>query len=334
MFGRRKREEAGGRGGGARGRTPRALREACRAPGAHLPVPGPRRRARGLRRGRQRRAPLLRIRRSGAALGRAADAGLPGARLRQLPALPARRARHPDRGARGAAPASAAPLPEPPPPPPVADSRARTARRPLPLLLRVAAPARRRRWRSRRLPRALATACVAGCPGAEPPPPTPAPTERADAERPAAADAAADGAAQSLDLGRLRTRRREPTPSAGDAFAVLRGVGRTSADATRSSGSTRAGEVVGTPRRSFDSSSHARRSTPSPSGADDRRTVPYWPDGDGRPPALATYRPARLAAASASATVYPSDIDRERALRLPQPQDQLRPSSPRRRPTP
>ena len=50
------------------------------------------------------------------------QAGLPGARLRQLPALPPRRARHSDRGAGGAAaaagrgPAPAAPPPAPPPP--------------------------------------------------------------------------------------------------------------------------------------------------------------------------------------------------------------------------
>ena len=106
MFGRRKREEAAAAEAARESRTSRPVRQACRTARAHLPVPRPRGGPHGLRRGRQRRASLLRLRRSGADLRRAADARLPGARLRQLPALPARRPRHPDRGARGAAPAA------------------------------------------------------------------------------------------------------------------------------------------------------------------------------------------------------------------------------------
>ena len=68
----------------------------------------------------------------GAALGGAADARLPGARLRQLPALPARRAGHPDRGARGAPPPTRADCRAASPAPVPAERRRRRA---APLLL-------------------------------------------------------------------------------------------------------------------------------------------------------------------------------------------------------
>ena len=97
---------------GGRGRPAGAVREAGPAARNGVPVPGPRRRPRRVRRAGDRRAPLLRVRRPGAGLRGAAAQRMPAARLRQLPALPARGPGHPERRAGGPSPppAEGAPL--------------------------------------------------------------------------------------------------------------------------------------------------------------------------------------------------------------------------------
>ena len=208
VFGRRKRQEEAA-AEAAREAERRALfAKLAERPGAHLPVPRPGRRPGRLRRGSQRRPSLLRVRRPGAALGRAADAGLPGARLRQLPALPPRRARHPDRGAGGAAPATGrGPAPAAPAARPAASSRAPSTAATRRSSCSRSCSCSHRRRAAGYLYFGGALGLVAQ--GSATPSPTAEPTSGATPRR----------EREPLPGSGLASPTPEPTPSAGDTFA-------------------------------------------------------------------------------------------------------------------